>query len=337
MFISTLKLPELEVGMKRREFIAALGGVLVVPLAAHAQQLPLICFISAGSADSVKEQYNAFLGGMTSFGYSEGRNIRYESRFADGQIDRLPSLANEILRRNPAIIVSAPLPANIAVKNATSKIPIVMASGADPVGFGLVESLARPGGNVTGLTNFAEELASKQLDLMLALLPRLKRVAVLVNVTNPLHVPQLRETQSATARASLELVPYEYRVSDDLERAFDAFVQAKAEALLVPPDTTLGTHRTRIAALAAKARLPAISFNRAWAERGGLIAYGPDTEYSYRRAAYFVDSILKGARPGDLPIERPTKILLIINMKVAKSLGIEVPGPLLARADEVIE
>ena len=212
-----------------------------------------------------------------------------------------------------------------------------MASGADPVEFGLVKTLARPGGNVTGLTNFAEELASKQLDVMLALLPRLTRVAVLINVTNPLHVPQLRETQSAAARASLALVQFEYRVPDDLERAFDAFIQAKAEALLVPPDTTFGTHRTRIAALAAKARLPAISFNRAWAERGGLIAYGPDTDFNYRRAAYFVDRILKGARPADLPVERPTKIQSIINLKVAKSLGIEVPGSLLARADEVIE
>lgn len=323
--------------MRRRDFLVGVGGAATISLAARAQQVPLIGFISAGSAASVKEQHEAFLGGMTSFGYSQGRNIRYESRFADGQIDRLPLLASELLQLNPAVIVSAPVPANIAVKKATSTIPIVMASGADPVGFGLVESLARPGGNVTGLTNFAEELASKQLDLMQALLPRLKRVAVLVNVTNPLHVPQLRETQNAAAQASLALVKYEYRVPDDLERAFDVFVQAKAEALLVPPDTTFGTHRTRIAALAAKARLPAISFNRAWAERGGLIAYGPDTDYNYRRAAYFVDRILKGAKPGDLPVERPTQIRLIINMKVAKSLGIEVPGSLLARADEVIE
>jgi putative ABC transport system substrate-binding protein len=190
---------------------------------------------------------------------------------------------------------------------------------------------------VTGLTNFAEELAPKQLDLMQAMLPRLSRVAVLVNVTNPLHVPQMRETQSAAARASLVLVPFEYREPEDLERAFDAFVRAKVEALLVPPDTTFGTHRTRIAAMAANARLPAISFNRAWVEGGGLIAYGPNTTDNYRRAAHFVDKILKGAKPADLPVERPTKIHLIINLKVAKALGIEVPAPLLARADEVVE
>jgi putative ABC transport system substrate-binding protein len=324
--------------MRRRDFIAGLGGmVALAPIGVRAQHAPLVAFIHSGSAASTKEQYEAFRDGMTALGYVEGRNIRYESRFAEGQIDRLPELAEELIRLNPKVFVSAPLPANIAVKKATGTIPIVMASGADPVRFGLVESLARPGGNVTGLTNFAEELAPKQLDLIQALLPRLSRVAVLVNVTNPLHVPQMRETQSAAARASLILVPFEYRVPDDLERAFDAFIRAKAEALLVPPDVTFGTHRRRIAGLAANARLPAISFNRTWAEGGGLIAYGPNTDENYRRAAYFVDKILKGAKPGDLPVERPTKIQLTINLKVAKSLGIEVPASLLARADEFIE
>lgn len=324
--------------MRRRDFITGIAGLAAAwPLGARAQNIPLIGYLHAGSAASNKEQQDAFRSGMTELGYVEGRNIRYEIRFADGQIDRLPGLAEELVRLNPAVIVSSPLPANTAIKNATSTIPIVMASGADPVKFGLVESLARPGGNVTGMTNFAEELAPKQLDLMQALLPRLSRVAVLVNVTNPLHVPQLRETQSAASRASLVLVPFEYRVPDDLERAFIAFAQAKSEALLVPPDTTFGAYRTRIAALAAQARLPAISFNRAWADGGGLIAYGADTDAIYRRSAYFVDKILKGAKPADLPVERPTKIQLVINLKVAKSLGIEVPATLLARADDVIE
>jgi putative ABC transport system substrate-binding protein len=324
--------------MRRRDFIAGLAGTAALaPFGARAQHPPLIGFIHAASVASTKEQYEAFRGGMTALGYVEGRNVRYESRFADGQIDRLPGLAEELVRLSPTVIVSAPLPSNIAVKKATGTIPIVMASGADPVQFGLVASLARPGGNVTGLTNFAEELAPKQLDLMQALLPRLSRVAVLVNVTNPLHVPQLRETQSAAARASLVLVPYEYRAPDDLERAFDAFARAKAEALLVPPDTTFMTHRARIAALAARAGLPAISFNRNWAASGGLIAYGPDIDANYQRAAYFVDKILKGAKPGDLPVERPTKIHLIVNLKIAMLLGIEVPATLLARADEVIE
>jgi putative ABC transport system substrate-binding protein len=324
--------------LRRRDFIAGLAAAAAVaPFGARAQHAPLVGFINAGSAASAKDQYDSFHKGMTALGYLDGRNVRYASRFAEGQLDRLPELAEELVRLSPAVIVSAPLPANIAVKKATGTIPIVMASGADPVRFGLVESLARPGGNVTGLTNFAEELAPKQLDLMQALLPRLSRVGLLVNITNPLHVPQLRETQSAATRASLVLVPFEYRVPDDLERAFDAFARAKAEALLVPPDTTFATHRARIAALAASASLPAISFNRAWAERGGLIAYGPDTNANYHRAAFFVDKILKGAKPGDLPVERPTKIQLIINMKVAKALGIEVPATLLARADDIIE
>jgi putative ABC transport system substrate-binding protein len=325
-------------GIGRRKFVALLGGAAAIwPSVTRAQHPPMIGYLHAGSAVSTKEQQESFRRGMTSLGYIDGRNIRYESRFAEGKIDRLPELAGELVRLNPAVIVSAPVPANIAAKNATSTIPIVMASGADPVKFGLVESLARPGGNVTGLTNFAEELAPKQLDLMQALLPRLSRVAVLVNVTNPLHLPQMRETQSAAARSSLVLVPFEYRVPDDLERAFAAFAHAKAEALLVPPDTTFATHRTRIAALASRASLPAISFNRAWAEGGGLIAYGPDTNANYQRAAYFVDRILKGANPSELPVERPTKIHLVINLKVAKSLSIEVPPTLLVRADEVIE
>lgn len=325
--------------MRRRDFIALVGSATALaPLHARAQQsLPIIGFLHAGSASSSKTQFGEFLAGMAAFGYAEGRNIRYETRFADGQLDRLPALAEELVRLNPAVIVSAPVPANIAIKKATATIPIVMASGADPVGFGLIESLARPGGNVTGLTNVAEDLTIKQIDLMQSLLPGLSRVAVLINVTNPLHVPQWRETQSAAAGASLQLVPFEYRAPADLERAFEAFVSGKAEALLVPPDTTFGTYRARIAGLALKSRLPAISFDRGWAVAGGLIAYGPHTDDTYRRAAYFVDKILKGSKPADLPVERPTRIHLVVNLKTAKALGIEVPATLIARAEEVIE
>jgi putative tryptophan/tyrosine transport system substrate-binding protein len=242
-----------------------------------------------------------------------------------------------LVRLDPAIIVSAPVPANIAVHKATKTIPIVMSTGADPVGFGLVQSLSHPGGNVTGLTNFAEALAAKQLDLMRELRRGLTRVAVLVNVENPLHVPQWRETQDAAARASIELVSYEFHKPDDFEPAFAAFVQAKAEALLVPPDTTFANHRKQITALAAKAKLPAIYFSRLYIEEGGLMSYGPNTVENYRHAAVYVDKILKGAKPADLPIERPTKIELLINLKAAKELGVEIPPILLARADDVIE
>jgi putative ABC transport system substrate-binding protein len=246
-------------------------------------------------------------------------------------------LAAELVRLNPSVIVSAPMPANLAVRNATRTIPIVMSNGADPVAFGLVQSLSHPGGNVTGLTNFAEVLASKQLDVIRELLPRVMRVGTLVNVENPLHVPQWRETQSAAANSALALVRFDYRVPEDLERAFDQFVRERVEAVLVSPDVTFLGHRVRIAELAANARLPTISFNRASVEAGGLLSYGPDLVDNYRRAAVFVDKILKGAKPADLPVERPTKFELVINLRTAKALGLIVPSTLLARADEVIE
>ena len=326
--------------MKRRDFIRLVSGAAVAwPLGARAQQsgIPLIGIINAGSAASTADGYEAFRGQLRQFGYVEGRNIRYEYRFADGFLDRLPRLAEELVQLKPTVIVSAPMPTNVAVHNVTKTIPIVMSTGADPVGFGLVQSLSHPGGNVTGLTNFAEALAAKQLDLIRQLQPSLTRVAVLINVENPLHVPQWRETQDAAARASITLVPYEFHKPDDFEPAFTAFVKAKAEALLVPPDTTFSNHRRRIVQLAAQAKLPAIYFSRQYIEEGGLMSYGPNTVENYRYAAVYVDKILKGAKPGGLPIEQPTKIELLVNLKTARALGVAVPPALLARADEVID
>jgi putative ABC transport system substrate-binding protein len=325
--------------MKRREFITLLGGTAAcAPLSAWAQQSPpLIGVLEGASAKSMAERYDAFRAGLRQLGYVEGRNIRIEYRYADGFLDRLPALAAEIVRLNPTVIVSAPVPANLAARKATSTIPIVMANGADPVSFGLVESLSRPGGNVTGLTNFAEDLASKQLDIIRELLPHMVRVGALVNVENPLHVPQWRETQAAADKASLALLRFDYHVPDDLERAFDYFAGERVEAVLVPPDVTFATHRVRIVELAAKARLPSIYFNRESVLTGGLLSYGVDTVENYRRAAVFVDKILKGAKPADLPVERPTKFEFVINLKTAKALGLTVPPSLLARADEVIE
>jgi len=327
--------------MKRREFITLAAGAAAAmsskPLSAQQVPLVVIGVLHANSEAVTSKQLGAFKAALRQLGYVEGRNIRFEHRFADGYLDRLPDLAAELVQVNPRLIVSAPVPANLAARKATSTIPIVMADGADPVGFGLVQSLSRPGGNVTGLTNFAEDLASKQLDVMRELLPHLERVAVLINIPNPLHLPQWRETQSAAARAAVALVPFEIHSPDQLPQAFTAFTQARAEALLVPPDATFGTHRQRIAELATAARLPAIFFSRASVEDGGLMSYGPDPEENYRRAAIFVDKILKGAKPADLPVERPTKFELAINLKTAKALGITVPPTLLARADEVIE
>ncbi|MGZ3352822.1 MAG: ABC transporter substrate-binding protein [Xanthobacteraceae bacterium] len=326
--------------LKRREFIALLGGGAVVwPLQASAQQssLALIGLLNAGAATTLKREIDAFCDGLRNLGYIEGRNIRFEYRFADGYLDRLPTLAAELVRLNPNVVVSSPVPANLAIARLTSTIPIVMASGADPVGFGLVKSLSHPGGNVTGLTNFAEELASKQIDLMRELLPGLARLAALVNVANPLHVPQWRETQAAAAQAAIALVPFELRSPDQLEEAFARFARERADALIVPPDVTFTTHRRRIANLALGARLPTIFFVRQSVEDGGLMSYGPNQVENYRRAATYVDKILKGAKPQDLPIERPTNFDLIINLTTAKALGLDVPATLLARADEVIE
>ena len=326
--------------MQRREFITLLGSTAtLIPFSAWAQQsqAPLIGILNAASAESTASSYEAFRAELRQLGYVEGRNIRFEYRYADGFLGRLPALAEELVRLNPKIIVSGPLPANLAVRNATPAIPIVMATGADPVGFGLVQRLSHPGGNVTGLANFAEELASKQIDVMRELLPGLSRVAALINVENPLHVPQLREIQAAAAKASLALVHFEFRVPADLERAFAEFVDAKAEALLVPPDTTFSTNRVRIAELAAKAPLPAIYGDRRAVESGGLLSYGPNVVENYRRSAVYVDKILKGGKPADLPVEQPTKIELVINLKTAKALGLTVPLTLLNRADEVIE
>ena len=330
--------------MRRREFITLLGGAPVTvlsvwPLVTQAQESKpaLVGILQAGSAASNSSNLDAFRDGMRQLGYVEGRNVRFEYRFAEGVIGRLPSLAAELVALNPNVILSAPLPATLAVQNATHTIPIVMGTGADPVGFGLVKSLAHPGGNITGVSNFAEQLASKQLDIMRELLPRLSRIAVLVNVTNPLHVPQWRETQLAAIKAAVTLVPFELQREEQLEAAFAVFARERVDALLVPPDTTFYTHRRRIAELAASARLPAIYFLRVQVEDGGLMSYGPDVREGYRRAATYVDKILKGAKPADLPIEQPTKIEFVINLRAAKTLGLQIPPQLLARADEVIE
>ena len=326
--------------LNRRELLSLFGGAAVAwPSLANAQASPpvLVGILNGGAAAILAEELRAFRTSMRSLGYVENRDVRFEYRFADGNLDRLPVLAAELVSLNPKIIVSSPVPANMAVAKATTTIPIVMASGADPVAFGLVKSLSHPGGNVTGLTNFAEELASKQIDLMRELLPRLARLGVLINVENPLHVPQWRESQSAAAKTGLALVPFEFHSVDQLEGAFAKFAQEQADALLVPPDVTFNTHRRRIADLAISARLPAIFYIRQSAEDGALMSYGPSSVENYSRAAIYVDKILKGAKPQDLPVERPTKIDLIINLKTARALGLDVPPTLLARADEVIE
>jgi putative ABC transport system substrate-binding protein len=325
--------------VKRREFITLFGGAAAWPLAARAQQpaVPLIGFLSTGTAQAVERDLASFRDSIRRLGYVEGSNVRFEFRFADGYLDRLPDLATDLVRLNPRVIVSAPLPAHLAARRATSVIPIVMATGADPVGFGLVDSLSHPGGNVTGLANFAETLAPKQIDLLREMVPYVARFGLLVNVTNPLHVPQLRETKIAAEAAGIILVPVEVSGPDKLEAAFDTLQRERVEALLVSPDVSFYSRRRQIAELAATTRLPAIYGYRHHVEEGGLMSYGPDIPDQYRRAAIYVDKILKGARPADLPVEQPTKFELVINLKAAKALDLEVPPTLLAHADEVIE
>jgi len=274
---------------------------------------------------------------MLELGYVEGRNIVYEYRFADGHLDRLPDLAIDLVRLRPDVIVSAPLPSHIALRRVTSTIPIVMANGADPVGFGLVTSLSHPGGNMTGLSNFAEVLAAKQIDFLCELIPRLSRLGALVNVTNPLHVPQLREIKAAAVESGIDLMSLEIRSADELGPAFETLAKERVEALAVPPDTVFNNFRKRIAELAAGMRMPAIYGFREHVEDGGLMSYGPDNRDNYRRAATYVDRILKGAKPGDLPVEQPTKFELVINLKTARMMGLDIPRSLLVRADEVLE
>jgi putative ABC transport system substrate-binding protein len=324
----------------RREIVVlGAGAAAAWPLAARAQQrvMPVVGVLCTGTAQALERYLASFREGMRRLGYVEGTNVRFEFRFADGYLDRLPDLAIELVRLNPRVIVSTPLPAHLAARKATSTIPIVMATGADPVGFGLVASLSHPGGNVTGLANFAEMLASKQIDLLREMLPRVTRLGLLVNVTNQLHVLQLRETKIAAEAAGILLVPVEVGSPDKLHSAFATLGTERVEALLVPPDTTFYSRRRQIADLAATSRLPAIYGYREHVEDGGLMSYGPDIPDQYRRAAIYVDKILKGAQPADLPVEQPTKIELVINLKTAKAIGLDVPPTLLARADEVIE
>jgi putative ABC transport system substrate-binding protein len=326
--------------MRRRDFIALLSSAAASwPPAADAQQqtMPLVGFLSTGTAQAVERDLAGFQDSIRRLGYVEGSNVRFEFRFADGYLDRLPDLAADLVRLNPRVIVSAPLPAHLALKRITTLIPIVMATGADPVGFGLVNSLSHPGGNVTGLANFAETLAPKQIDLLREMVPHIARFGLLVNVTNPLHVPQLRETKIAAEAAGILLVPVEVSGPDKLESAFDTLQRERVEALLVSPDVSFYSRRRQIAELAVRTRLPAIYGYRHHVEEGGLMSYGPDIPDQYRRAAIYVDKILKGARPADLPVEQPTKFELVINLKAAKLLDLEVPPTLLAHADAVIE
>jgi putative ABC transport system substrate-binding protein len=326
--------------MERRTFMAMLtGGLLAVPLAAEAQapaKVPRIGFLSSRSPAETAAYSEAFRQGLRELGYVEGQNIAIEYRFAEGQPERLPALAAELVRLKVDVIVTTAQPAPEAAKQATSTIPIVFAAGGDPVAEGLVASVARPGGNITGPASMSPEVVGKQLELLKEIAPKVSRVAVLQNPGNSSHPPVLRQAEGAARALGVQLHIVQARTSPEIEAAFVAMRSQRAGGVLVLRDALFLAQRAQIAALAAKSRLPAVYGIKAEAEAGGLMAYGANIPHMYRRAATYVDKILKGAKPGDLPVEQPTKFELVINLKTAKALGLTIPPSLLQRADEVI-
>jgi ABC-type uncharacterized transport system substrate-binding protein len=333
--------------LRRREFITLVGGGAAVsavswPRAARAQQagkVPRIGYLSSGSASAeLISRREAFQRGLRELGYVEGKNIVIEYRFAGGKFDRLADLAAELVALNVDVIVAVVTQASLAAKNATATIPIVMTAVSDPVGSGLVASLARPGANVTGTSAMTTDVVGKSLELLKVAVPRLSRVALIWNPDNVVFQAQiLRETEVATRALGVQLQTLEARGPDELDRAFAAMTQERADVLLVPGDPVFSLQMTRIVELADRSRLPAMYGQREYVAAGGLMAYGTNYADLFQRAVAYVDKILKGAKPADLPVEQPTKFEFVINLKTAKALGIEMPPALLAIADEVIE
>jgi putative ABC transport system substrate-binding protein len=324
--------------MKRREFITLLGGAAAWPLAARAQQaakLPTIGILGSGTPATHGHWYAAFVQRLRELGWIDGRTVAIEYRWAEGRTDRAAEIAAEFVRRKVDVIVTSGTALVVAAMQATSVIPIVFVAG-DPVSTGLVASLARPGGNVTGLSNQQTDLASKRLELLREFVPGLRRLAMLVNAGYPASALERGEVQAAARTLGLEAVTLEIRHGEDIAPAFEA-LKDRVEALYVVSDPLVNTNRVRIGTLALAAQVPTLHGNRELVEAGGLMSYGPNFPDLFRHAADFVDKILRGAKPADLPVEQPTKFDLVINLTTAKALGLEIPPKLLALADEVIE
>jgi ABC-type uncharacterized transport system substrate-binding protein len=310
--------------------------------AAQAQQpkkIPLIGFLSARDPATESARAAAIRLALRDLGYTEGKNIAIEYRYAEGKLDRLPELAAELVRLKVDIIVAGGDPGIRAAKNATKTIPIVtMGGGADPIEAGFVESLARPGGNVTGITNLGRELTAKRLELLKEAVPKVARVAVLYDAANPVNAFDVKEVLPVAARAlKLTLRSWEVRAADDFDRVFAALNKERPDGLYVSPGPVINVNQKRTVAFALKIRLPAMYSNKDAVDAGGLMYYGADLADSYRRVAIYVDKILKGAKPADLPVEQPTKFELVINLKTAKQLGVTIPQSMLYRADKVIK
>ena len=325
--------------MPRRAFVAAItGGLLVVaPLAAQAQPVGVPRIGILAPTTCMHPNYQALRQGLGALGYVEGQTIVIECREAAGRYERVAEMAAELVQLKVDVLLTDGLLPARAAKQATNTIPIVMGAIGDPVGSGLVDSLARPGANITGLTLATAEMNTKRLELLKAMAPESTRVALLTNPGNPGAAQGIRESEAAARSLGLKVRVVDARGPEDLERAFAGMVKEQVNAVVLLPDPILFDQRTRIIALAAKYRLPAVGEAREFADAGGLMTYGPRIEENFRRAAFFVDKILKGAKPGDLPVEQPTKLELVINLKTAKAIGLTIPQELLFRADKVIE
>ena len=322
----------------RREVITLLGGAATWPLAARAQQakLPMIGFLGESTPSGQREWVAAFVGRLRELGWIEGTNVVIEYRWAEGRNERFAAMVAELIRLKVDVIVTQGTPAVLAAKQATFVVPIVFAIAGNPVVNGLVASLARPGGNATGLTNQTADLAGKRIELLREIVPDLRRLAIMANVDNPSVMLDIGEVQAAAGALGLEAAISEIRRAEDIAPAIEA-LQGRAEALYVAGDPLVTTNRNRLGILAVGARLPTMHGNRENVDAGGLISYGPNLPDLHRRAADFVDKILRGAKAAEIPVEQPTKFDLVINLITAKALRLEVPATLLARADEVIE
>jgi putative ABC transport system substrate-binding protein len=325
--------------MERRTFLALIpASLLAAPLAAEAQQARKVYRIGVLHLTPDLSRMQAFRDGLSKLGYSEGQDIAILDRLAEGKVDRLPELAAELVRLKVDVMVTGGTTTTYAAKQATSTIPIVMAADDSPVEDGFIVSLGRPGTNITGLITLSRELNGKRLALLREAIPKIAQVAVLSNPANRSSGPGLSTTKAAAQSIGLHLVPIEVRGPDEFEGAFSAIAKARAQALVLGhQDPIFHVHAQRVASLALKSRLPAVFYLKDFAEYGGLMSYAPSYPDLFRRAAVYVDKILKGAKPADLPVEQPAKFELLINLKTAKALGLTIPPSLLLRADQVIE
>jgi putative ABC transport system substrate-binding protein len=325
--------------IRRREFIAGVAGAAAWPVVAQAQQsaVPVVGFCDGGSADGSAVYAVAFRKGLSETGYVEGQNVTVEYHWLEGQYDRLPALAADLVRRRVAVIATGTASVAIAAKAATATIPIVFGVGDDPVKLGLVASLARPGGNATGINFFSQEVAAKRLGLLHELVPKAVRVAVLVNPANDTNAETTLNVQEAARVIGVQVHVLDASTSREIDAGFAAVARERLDALFVISDPFLGSRRVQLVTLAARDRIPAIYSNRNYVAAGGLMSYGTDFADSYRQVGVYTGNILKGAKPADLPVLQPTKFEFVINLKTAKALGLTIPETLLATADEVIQ